>query len=128
MDLEMLPLTAAQRVDECCQRFEAAWGRHADDPAQPVPAIEGFLAGTAEPERSALARELIRLEVYYARRCHARCPTPGEYQERFPWLPPEWLVDTLPPDEAVAPGAVEEQSVPALPGYEVIRELGRGGM
>ena len=54
------PLT--DRVDEACDRYEAAWvaGTH--------PRIEDYLPDTAGPERESYLRELLILELAYRRR------------------------------------------------------------
>lgn len=60
-DPERLPLPLAQRVDEACDRFEAAWA------SGQQPRIEDYLVITPEPDRAALLRELIQAEVYHRR-------------------------------------------------------------
>ena len=90
--------------------------------------IEENLGDTSEPERSALFRELVRLEVDYRIR-RGEQPTVEEYRSRFPiyassiasWCPSEATIAYCCPVEATP-------SWPALPGYEIIAELGRGGM
>jgi serine/threonine-protein kinase len=71
------PVSPARRIDAACDRFEAAWraGRR--------PRIEDLVAEAAEPERPALLRELIALEVEL-RRGRGEQPTPGEYLDRCP--------------------------------------------
>ncbi len=69
------PLT--DRVDEACDRFEAAWLAGAR------PRIEGYLPETAGPERESYLRELLTLELAYRRRDRER-PNYGEYDSRFP--------------------------------------------
>jgi serine/threonine-protein kinase len=71
---EELSLGAEGRIDEKCVRFEAAWK------AGSQPRLEEYLAETADQERAALLRELLRLELHY------RSPAPGldECQRRFP--------------------------------------------
>ena len=60
--LERLSEEAVWRLEEACCRFEEAWqaGRR--------PHLEDFLAGRDGPERMALLRELLRLDLHY-RRC-----------------------------------------------------------
>ncbi len=117
-----LSLSAERRVDEVCVRFEQAWQ------AGQIVKIEENLGDTSEPERSALFRELVRLEVNYRIR-RGEQPTVEEYRSRFPiyassiasWYPSEATIAYCCPVEATP-------SWPALPGYEIIAELGRGGM
>jgi serine/threonine-protein kinase len=75
-DTEPSP-TDPMRVDEICDRFEAAWkaGRR--------PRIEDALGGGRGPARAALLRELVLLEVTYRLGLGER-PEAGEYLARFP--------------------------------------------
>ena len=65
------------RVEEICDRFEAAWkaGRR--------PPIEDYLGEVPEPVRAVLLRALLELELAY-RRQNGERPTPEEYRCRFP--------------------------------------------
>ena len=83
-----LPLSLELLLDGMCLRFEAACQ------AGQCPRPEDFLAGAAGRERSALLRELIRLEVHY-RRQRGEAPPAEEYRRRFPELPPDQLPDLL---------------------------------
>src|SRR6516225_109959 len=74
---DQLPVSPALRVDAACDRFEAAW-RGGQNPR-----IEDVLEAAAEPERPALLRELITLEVEL-RRGRGEHPDPGAYRDRFP--------------------------------------------
>src|SRR5207248_924363 len=68
----------SERIDEACDRFEAAWragGRR--------PRIEDELAAVAEGERPALFRELLAVELELRRSAGER-PEPREYRPRFP--------------------------------------------
>jgi outer membrane protein assembly factor BamB len=141
-----VPLSQAQRVNAVCDRFERAWQ------AGPRPLIEDFLGVTSEPERSALLRELVALDIAYRRKAGEQ-PQPDEYRARFPGLTlsdelfsesavqahlPKLSAGTPPPPEAGEPLtgllADEERAVMAdrgpltVPGYEILGELGRGGM
>jgi serine/threonine protein kinase len=84
-----------QRIDAACDRFEAAWreGRN--------PRIEDLLDAVAGPERPALLRELIGLEVEL-RRGRGEHPTAGEYHDRFPGQTA--LADAAFTETAVGPG------------------------
>ena len=64
-----LPPSSARHLDAICTRFEVAW-RRGDRPR-----IEDFLGEAAEPERSALLRELILLELDYRRARGEDCPS-----------------------------------------------------
>ena len=75
-DASLLP-SLITRVEEGCDRFEAAWK------AGLRPRIEDYLGETADPERSALWHELLVLELVY-RRLQGERPRLEEYWTRFP--------------------------------------------
>jgi WD40 repeat protein/tRNA A-37 threonylcarbamoyl transferase component Bud32 len=101
-----------RELDAVCDRYEAAWtaGRR--------PRLEDYLDGATEPLRPALLQELLLLEVHYRRKA-GEDPQPAEYRDRFPTLAPGWLARAL---------ATAVPSEPTVPGYEILGELGRGGM
>jgi WD40 repeat protein/tRNA A-37 threonylcarbamoyl transferase component Bud32/Flp pilus assembly protein TadD len=72
-----LPPVELSWVNDQADRFERAWrgGQH--------PRIEDHLAGVAEPRRSLLLEELLRVEREL-RRDEGQEPTPEEYRRRFP--------------------------------------------
>jgi formylglycine-generating enzyme required for sulfatase activity len=94
-------LSLAVRVEEACNRFEAAWRAG-------VPRIEDFLDGWHGDERLALLRELVLLDTDYR---GARGEEVTQDQRTGPGVPP-----------------AEAAALPAVPGYEVLQELGHGGM
>src|SRR5262249_53867324 len=120
-------LALAQRVDEVCERFERAL-RSAGNPR-----IEDYLSGASETERLALLHELIPLEVEYRRR-QSDMPQPEDYLGRFPVLDPQWLASavaalgTTTPLEHRSPGRMDAALPRRLGDFEILRELGRGGM
>jgi formylglycine-generating enzyme required for sulfatase activity/serine/threonine protein kinase len=108
------------------------------------------------PDRLLLLRELVALELVYRHR-RGEVLTATTYRERFPDLDPAWLereirqiggdspgtgqaapdteprqaddsYPTNPPLESFVPQRTAFPGGPALPGYEVLGELGRGGM
>jgi eukaryotic-like serine/threonine-protein kinase len=142
-DDETLPLSPVRRLESVCDRFEDAW-RVGDRPS-----LEEFWEkGEASPD---LLRELLVLDVAYRTRSGER-PRPDEYLARFPGhestigdaLPatkggndggtlfqPESAADiTTNADGPDRGWPVERHVADALSraGYEVIGELGRGGM
>jgi eukaryotic-like serine/threonine-protein kinase len=70
------PPPLADRVDEACDRFEAAWlsGKR--------PRIEDYLPAAPEPDRESYLRELLILELAYRRR-DGEQPALAEYAARF---------------------------------------------
>ncbi|MBV9124019.1 MAG: hypothetical protein JO112_11730 [Planctomycetes bacterium] len=124
------PLSVDQCIDKVCLHFEAALKT-----AQP-PRIEDYLDRVEEPERPALLCELLALELAY-RSLRGERPSAQEYEARFPGQ--EDLIraevgrllqhphSTYRP--VVTPLEIElPPTWPALPAYEIVRELGRGGM
>src|SRR6516165_7107053 len=111
------PLTA--RLDKICDRYEDAWLKAGS--AGQRPRIEDYLEETSEAERRVLLGELIALEAAY-RRQQGEEPQEEEYRQRFPGLDLTFLAQTL--------AAVVETSAPGAspPGFELIDEIGRGGM
>src|SRR3954447_15696193 len=71
--------TLVARIDEACDRFEAAWK------AGPPPRLEDYLDAAPVPERPALLRPLRAVELDYRRRRGER-PSASEYRGRFPGL------------------------------------------
>ena len=73
------PLSAAEarQIDQICDRFEAAWktGERPD--------LNAYLGTFAEPVRSALLRQMLLLDLEYARRAGEN-RKPGDYHTRFP--------------------------------------------
>lgn len=98
-----------QKVDEICNVFEQAF----KDGNSPV--AEDFLDGVVQEVRTVLLPELIRLEKHYRPNCST-----AEFSRRFPEVEHSWL-KSLEED-------VHAPQFPAIPGYFIIEELGRGGM
>jgi serine/threonine protein kinase/WD40 repeat protein len=137
-----VPLSLAQRLEQRCNPFEAAWIAVATTGQRPC--LEDFVGTTAEPERFVLVRELILIEVHHRRRL-GESPLPADYQTRFPELDPaqlaRWLAVqpgvrspatplTQPPttQAETRSGPADAEDLPVIPGYEIVKELGRGGM
>jgi WD40 repeat protein/serine/threonine protein kinase len=129
-------VAVARRGDQVCDRFEAVW-KTAESPDQ-WPRIEDYLDAAAETEYSALLSELLFLDVYY-RRLHREDPQAADYGRRFPGLDQDWLAGVVAKLATgrghLALAATPKPSLaalpadsPAIPGYEILGVLGRGGM
>jgi WD40 repeat protein len=122
------PVSTIRALERVCDQFEAAWQ------SGQRPSIEDHLTEADEPDRPTLLRELLAVELVY-RRLAGEQPTPEEYRIRFP-ADPEGVVtvfsasgaaDGWRADEVTISG-VPTGSVPLIPGYMILKELGRGGM
>jgi tetratricopeptide (TPR) repeat protein len=135
---DLLSAAALLRVDEACARFEDSWKKGQR------PRLEAFLDGTHDPERTELLRELLRLERHY-RQNLGEPVAAHEYEGRFPediTLIRSVLAEGMTVDPAAAGGTGPEAApqeprggvvpseprFPTVPGYEILAELGRGGM
>src|SRR5262249_50556831 len=123
---ERLPGARARHLDEVCNRFEQSWQ------AGGRPAIEAYLGEVSGFERQVLIRELLLVEVPYRWRA-GDVVAAEDYRGRFPDLEEAWLTQALaappaePPTRSPTPLPAAGPP-PAVPGYEVLGELGRGGM
>jgi hypothetical protein len=148
---DFLPPAVEALVDEACDQFEAACQKAGL--SGPLPCIEDYVADVASAERGILVQELIPLDVHYRRR-RSETPRPQDYQDRFPGIDPQWLAGaveasqephgqamghwqtgpwkaagSIPPDrDAIGPTQATGADEPLVPGYEILGELGRGGM
>jgi tetratricopeptide (TPR) repeat protein/tRNA A-37 threonylcarbamoyl transferase component Bud32 len=111
-----------------CARFEADWG------AGLRPLLEDFLAGVGGPERPALLRQLLALELQQRTR-RGEAPAAEEYRRRLPEYAAV-IVEAFAPltvglDTPMTPGplAPAEGFILGRAGrYEVQTEIARGGM
>ncbi len=110
----------ALRMDQVCDDFESAW-RHGDRQR-----IEDLINNFDGSERDEVLLELVRVEVDLLRSAGEK-PKLADYQSRFPnvnWLPVFGDSDT----ELFAIPSNGARTLPKIPGYEILRRLGRGGM
>jgi WD40 repeat protein/predicted Ser/Thr protein kinase len=149
---DFLPLSAEFRLDAACRRFEAAWK------SGTAPRLEEYLGDCLGDERLALLRELIRLDLSYRRargesprsgdylsRLPELEPTwvadlvradlgltedlrgggaPSASSVQSAGTSPSGAGPTLPRP----PREADRSPLPDVAGYEVQKELGRGGM
>ena len=110
------------------RRFEAAW-------QSGPPEISAYLP-LEEPLRSAVLLELVQIDLEF-RRKRGEAARFETYLPQFPELArfpnlPEFEQPTAGPDAETRRGsgfaAPLGESLPQLPGFEMLRELGRGGM
>jgi serine/threonine-protein kinase len=73
-----------------------------------------------------LLRELVLIEVIYRQKSGEQ-PSAVDYQKRFPTLDRGWL-DGVIPVERTTPASSVGGELRGLPGYEIVRELGRSRM
>jgi serine/threonine protein kinase/formylglycine-generating enzyme required for sulfatase activity len=110
MRLDALLPDQVQRVDETCDRFEAAW--HAGQ----RPGIKDYVYEAAQPERALLLHRLIELDIQY-RRLADEIVKPEDYAQ---WDPEVDLAALCP---APQPPSLPERIGP----YCVVKLLGQGG-
>jgi WD40 repeat protein/serine/threonine protein kinase len=123
-------LSRADKVDEVCTRFEAAWK------AGNRPRIEDYLAGVEGAVILEALRELIELDVHYRLRLGETC-VPEDYHA-LPEVDPVWLGNLLRPVASSAPApeqlpvaaspADSNPPAPKLADYQIQGEIGEGGM
>lgn len=133
--MERIPTEQWQLLEQVCRRFEAAWKGNVP------PRILDFLKEVPEADRVFLIRELLAIDLEI--RAKQKLPIPVPYRE----LLPEYAVLV---DELVGPTNTEKQStvswlppvavpqrahplaaradLPSIRHYEMLDELGRGGM
>jgi serine/threonine protein kinase len=127
----------AREGDRVCDEFEAAWRRGER------PRLEDAVGDADAPARPWLLRELLRVELAYRRGAGER-PVPDQYAQCAALFPDaaaliaevfrEASETTAPPPPRTWEGSADEKSPaaasdwPRVPGYEILAELGRGGM
>lgn len=134
LPLSELSLSAYRRVDAVCEQFEARWQ-------------EGQLGDVPEPEYAARLQHLLELELELLIRAGKR-PILEEYRLRFPAHAAlidcifraavlEEIADLVALRAAPPAGGPNSASLVSpdlntitepIPGYEILAELGRGGM
>jgi serine/threonine protein kinase len=127
----------AEWVDDVADRFEAAWR------SLTPPTIAPFLGDATGPRRLALLAELVKVDVAYRRLLGEKrrledylgdfpeLSGAGEFPDRLPPAPGPTpvaasMASTLPPQANAS--CPDGDDLPRVRGYEVLEELGHGGM
>ncbi len=142
---EVLPLAVDKQIDQVCDRFEQAWQ------SGQRPQIEEVLGAEQEPQRSALLRELLRVELELIKRAGGTWLS-STYHKRFPdhgRVVDEILAETArravsaskdptisfrqsADDTASQASAPTQPNGPAIPEkfgrFEILKMLGQGAM
>jgi serine/threonine protein kinase/formylglycine-generating enzyme required for sulfatase activity len=106
-----LPVAMARHVDQVCNHFEAAWKTAGS--TEQRPRVEDYLVDVPEPERSALLRGLIVVEM--EQRCLAgEMIRLEEYRARFPALGPKWFASLMHAVAAPEVGSLNSSEKSAL--------------
>ncbi|MEP3480611.1 MAG: serine/threonine-protein kinase [Fuerstiella sp.] len=98
-----------QQIDDICNSYERALQQNQS------PTLEDFLSKADDGIKRALLQELVKLELHYRPEV-----TIAERSDCFPEWGTTWANDL-----SVEAG---NENFPAIPGYRLIEELGRGGM
>jgi serine/threonine protein kinase len=128
-DTQPLDGEALLRIARAVERLDVSWRR-----GEPIP-LEELLRGWSGAERRALLRHALYVELKH-RRDRGEEPTAQEYARRFPddaatihavFAEPETIA---PPSETTVAPAPPATAVSGLvvAGYEILGELGHGGM
>jgi serine/threonine protein kinase len=107
-------------IDAITTPFDRAWR------AGRCPRIEDLLVGVFGRRRAVLLEELLRVELEYRRAAGESVPL-EEYRIRFP-EDTETIRIAFPPVDLAASADTVAIDLAEHPNYEVVRELGRGGM
>jgi eukaryotic-like serine/threonine-protein kinase len=120
--------TQMTRIEEVCDRFEAAWRAAASSGQRPR--MEDYVGDPSTPEHAVLLCELAVLDIAY-RRMAGEHPNVAEYRARFPNLDTAKLARLLARQGPQEPGATIDQppsrTAPGLR-YRILRPHARGGL
>jgi serine/threonine protein kinase len=123
-----LSTTQLARVDEICDRFEAAWKTAGSIDQRPR--MEDYVGEPTAPEHAILLCELAVLDIG-CRRLAGENPSVAEYQARFPDLDTARLARMPARQGDGEPGAtIDEHASRTGPGlrYRILRPHAKGGL
>ncbi len=137
-------LLLARQLDRVCDSFERAWN------SGERPSLDQFLSDSELGKSDELLEELLAIEIHH-RLCRGEQPQTEEYASRLRDVDRAWLEGLIAQEIGVYAPRSEQSTKPisraesarslpnpsslnarlgglSPPGYEIIREIGRGGM
>lgn len=121
LKFESLPAEEIAIVNQHCDRFEQAW-RQGE-----TPNIEHYLSAASDSIRQVLLHELILIDAAY-RQQSGTALDPNISYARFRDLNQRWLAENLHTVVSSRPSHPAEEDSPSSSRYEIVAEVGRGGM
>lgn len=121
INFEYLPADEIATVNQHCDRFEQAWQRGE------TPNIEDYLSTAPDSLRQVLLHELILIDAAY-REETGTALDPNISYARFKDLNQRWLSENLPTVFSSQRGHPAEDDSQSSSRYEIVAEVGRGGM
>jgi len=119
MNQQALAVGMQLRIDSACDQFESEWL------AGVRPRIEEYLHRSEVGDRLPLAEALIALDLEYRRKA-GETPTPSEYLA-ISGVDPD-VIDRIFAVPSANARIDEKPSLDPVPGFELLGELGRGGI
>jgi len=123
LSLELDDLSEAQleAIDAACDEYAAAWK------AGESPCLEDAIQEFDEPLRMLAAIELVELTISLQIQA-SESPSIEEYVDRFPQWSNELRTRIQIGSAGSKDNSPRQSSIFAIPGYEILGEIGRGGM
>ncbi|QEG38018.1 serine/threonine-protein kinase [Bythopirellula goksoeyrii] len=118
---EQLPANQVAIVNQFCDQFEHAW-RQGE-----TPAIGDYLSTAPASVRKVLLHELVLIDATYRKQASVAFDVSDSYQQ-FHDLDQSWLAENIPTAVSIHPKDKSDLDPPMSTRYEIINEIGRGGM
>lgn len=118
---EKLSADQVALVNQFCDQFEQAWREGT------TPDIVDHLTSAPESIRKVLLHELVLVDAAYRKRAGTAIDLTSFYR-RLPGLDQKWLDEKVPSGESDVRTAVPAEDFSSEARYEVVAEIGRGGM